>query len=223
MITINLLPDEYRKSRRTPLRMLAVIAAAVAINGSLIAWWSWTAFGVKAELESRLSVLKSDMDALKPQVEYYRALERESREFQSREATLAQITAGRTLWTEKLDQLIDVVNRGGDGDKYLIWMDDLNFIPRVDQRRGTVGTLRAEGHSGSGNFAHVANFLEDLERSDFARGFLIARSPQGSLSNRDAQLIPSETWSFPIELHMRAPEQRPSSSRNTNRNTNRGR
>jgi hypothetical protein len=222
MITINLLPEEYRRSRRTPLRMLAVIAAAVAINGSLIAWWSWTAFGVKAELDSRLSVLKSDMDALRPQVEYHRALERENKEFQSRESTLGQITMGRTLWTEKLDQLIDVINRGGDGEKYLIWMDDLNFIPRVDQRRGTVGTLRAEGHSGSGNFAHVANFLEDLERSDFAKGFLIARSPQGSLSNRNPELIPSETWSFPIELHMRAPEQRPA-SRNASRNNTRGR
>lgn len=208
MITINLLPDEYKKSKRSSLKALAAVAAFVAIDGTLVAWWAWTAFGVQAEVESRMAVLQSDADAQKPQVEYYRALEKENKEFLSRESTLSEITTMRISWTEKLDQFVDVVNRGGDGEKYLVWFDDLNVVQRVDTKAGTLGTLRADGYSGSASITHMANFLDDLAQSDFAKGFLPPKPPQGKLSDTDPERVPAEVWSFPLEFQIKTPEKK---------------
>ena len=52
MITINLLPEEYRKKARTPIKLMLAISAVVAINSGLIAYWGWLAFGVAAEVET---------------------------------------------------------------------------------------------------------------------------------------------------------------------------
>jgi Tfp pilus assembly protein PilN len=205
MITINLLPDEFRKTRRSSFKAIAAVAAFVAIDTTLVAWWAWTAFGVQAEVQVLLNVAQSDLDTQKPQVEYYRALERESREFASREATLETITAQRISWTEKVDQLVDVVHRGGDGDKYLVWLDDLNVVQKVDTKAGTLGTLRADAHSGGPHIAHMANFLDDLAGSDFARGFLPPKAPQGRLTDREVEFIPAENWAFPLEFQIKAP------------------
>ena len=45
MITINLLPEEYRRTARTPLKLMAAVSGAVAVNTSLLAWWCWMSFG----------------------------------------------------------------------------------------------------------------------------------------------------------------------------------
>src|SRR5205085_7433785 len=55
MIRINLLPEEYRKKARTPIKLLLAVAGAVTVNGALLAWWGWAAFGVASEIESEKS------------------------------------------------------------------------------------------------------------------------------------------------------------------------
>jgi len=42
MILINLLPQSYRQKKKTPLRFMAVTAASVAVNASLLAYLAWT-------------------------------------------------------------------------------------------------------------------------------------------------------------------------------------
>jgi hypothetical protein len=71
--------------------------------------------GVQAEIESEAALLQTDMDGLTPQVNYHRSLESEAKQYKTREDTLASITTSRISWTKKLDELIDVVNRGGNG------------------------------------------------------------------------------------------------------------
>jgi hypothetical protein len=194
MILINLLPQEYRRKNRTPLRFTVGVCVAVAVNCSMVAWWAWLAFGVRAEVESELAVHTDTMDSISPQIAYHRSLERENALYLSRESTLAGITSNRMSWAQKIDQLIDVVNRGGDGEKYLVWFNDLTVEQLADTRRNTYGGIRASGHSGNPNFAHVANFLEDLEGSPFAVDFLPP--------------APAEVWSFPLDLDLLAPEDR---------------
>jgi len=208
MILINLLPQEYRKKQRTPIKFTVAVCTAVAVNCSLLAWWAWLAFGIKAEIESEYLVHRDTMESISPQVAYHRSLERENTQSKSREETLSAITGARISWTKKIDQLIDVINRGGDGEKYLIWLDDLSVEQSSDPRRASFGGLRSSGHSGSANFAHVANFLEDVEASEFIKDFRPPAPPQGSQSSVDANLIPAEVWSFPLQLDLRAPEER---------------
>jgi Tfp pilus assembly protein PilN len=214
MIHINLLPAEYRRKARTPLKLMVGMSLAVAVNTSLLAYWTWTSFGVSAGIDSERSVLQLEIEGLEPQVAYHRSLEGESKAHKSREDTLAGITASRISWTEKLDQLIDVVNRGGDGQSHLIWLSDLSVAQQTSGQRlrpgqrASGGTLRGAGLSGSREFAQVANFLEDLERSPFISDFHPPAPPEGSESMQDATLDPSTVWSFPMALELKAPETR---------------
>src|SRR5262249_21013549 len=93
MIRINLLPEEYRKKAGTPIKMLVAIAGLVAVNAGLLSWWGWTVFGIHAKVDSERATLQLEMDGLAPQVTYYHALETESKQYKSREKTLASITA----------------------------------------------------------------------------------------------------------------------------------
>jgi len=208
MILINLLPDEYRQKKRTPIKLLLAVTASVAVNGSLAAYWAWTAFGVAAEVKSELAVLQDQKATIDPQVTYHRDLEKESQLFDAREEMLKTITANRISWTRKVDELIDVVNVGGDGEKYLVWFDDLTVDQKENSRSKTFGSLKASGHSGSTSFAHVANFLDDVERSPFCEDFNRPSPPEGSQSSKDAGLMPAEIFNFPLQATLKAPEER---------------
>lgn len=215
MITINLLPEEYRRKARTPLELMLAVSAVVAINSVLVAVWGWNRFGVEARLASERGVLELEMEGLEPQVAYHKALESEAQGHRLREETLAAVTASRISWTKELDQFIDVVAQGDATQRHLAWFSDFD-VKQVDvdgrkQRRGASpngGTLRASGYSGSENFGQVANFLDDLEKSPFLAVFHGPSDPEGSESVRDADLVPSVVWSFPLELEIKTVEQR---------------
>lgn len=212
MITINLLPEEYRKKARTPIKLMLAISTVVAINSGLIAYWSWLSFGIAAEVETARSVLQLEMDGLTPQVKYHDSLDAETKIYASREQTLSAITKNRVLWTKKVDELIDIVNIGGDGVSHYVWFDDLI----VDQRQGVglaggFGTLKASGHSGSDKWDQVANFLEDVADTDltpFINDFHTPAWPEGQQSVKDEELVPSEVWGFPLSMELRAPDER---------------
>ena len=210
MIRINLLPEEYRKKARTPVKLLLSVAGAVTLIAGLLAWWGWAAFGVQSEIESEKAVLQTEMDGLTPQVTYYQSLDGESKQYKSREQTLTSITKSRISWTRKLDELVDVVNRGGDGQRHLIWLDDLQ-VQQVSETVGQTknyGSVRANGHSGSDKFAQVANFLEDLEGSPFISDFQPPAPPEGTQTLIDETLMPPVAWSFPLSLSLKSPEER---------------
>ena len=206
MILINLLPDEYREKSKTPLKYMAAIAGSVAVNGTLLAFWAWTAFGVSAEVKSELTVLRDTKAGLEPQVNYHKELEAESKVFEAREQLLDRITSSRVNWTRKLDELIELVNRGGD-EKYLVWFKDLTAEATDGGRGNKFGRLKAEGHTAE-SFSHVANFLEDVGESEFSDIFGPYHPPEGSASTTDEGLIPSKIWTFPLELDLKSPEER---------------
>jgi Tfp pilus assembly protein PilN len=208
MIRINLLPEEYRKKARTPVKLVLGLAAAVLINAGLVTWWAFQAFGVQAEIETEAASLQTEMDGLTPQVTYYSSLDSESKAYKTRESTLAAITSSRISWTKKLDELIDVVNRGGNGQRHMVWFDDLQVAQASDARAKTAGSFKATGHSGSEKFAQVANFLEDVETSTFIADFLPPSPPEGSQALADDSLVPSVAWSFPLSLTLKSPEER---------------
>ena len=208
MIRINLLPEEFRKKSRTPLKLLFTITGLVAVNAGLASWWGWTVFGIHAKVESERATLQVEMDGLTPQVNYYHSLETESKQYKSREKTLGQITADRISWTRKLDELIDVANAGGDGSRHLVWLDDLTVAQSNDASTKNYGSVRASGHSGSDKFAQVANFLEDVEGSAFIDDFEKPSPPEGTQTLVDETLVPPVAWAFPLALSLKAPEER---------------
>ncbi len=212
MIHINLLPEEYRRKVRTPLKAMLAILCAVALNASLAAYAAWLMFGVAAKADSEKSVAQLEMDGLTPQVNYHNALESETKVYAQREKTLGDITSNRMLWTKKVDELIDVVNFGDDGLRHYVWFDDLNVQQTAgDKRTTTYGDLKADGHSGSAQWDQVAVFLgdiEDPEVSDFILDFTTLAWPEGTQSSKDPELVPSEVWAFPLQVSIKSPQER---------------
>ena len=217
MITINLLPEEFRRTARTPLKMMAAVSGAVAVNASLLAWWCWMSFGVAAEIETERGVLELEMQGLTPQVNYHDALKKEVAYHSGRESTLAGITASRVQWTQVMDELIDVVHAGGEGVDHYIWFDDVSVkqeAPRGPARGKTqrsYGTLKANGHSGSAEWNQVPAFLQDIgdtQLTTLMGTFYSPAAPEGNLNEADEGLIPPVNWSFPLTLELRAPEER---------------
>jgi hypothetical protein len=184
------------------------LSAAVAVNTILISVLGWQVFGVAKRIDSEQATLQVEMDGLTPQVAYHRALEKEGKEYESRERTLQTITKSRIVWTRKLDELIDVVNRGDEGQRHLVWMNDLSVVQSQSPRNDNYGSLRASGHSGSDKFAQVANFLEDLETSTFIEDFYPPAPPEGTQTVVDEDLVPPVVWGFPLSLSLRSPEER---------------
>lgn len=208
MIRINLLPEEFRKKARTPVKLVLALVAVVTVNAGMGTWWAWQRIGVQSEIESEAASLQTEMDGLTPQVTYHQSLESEAKQYKSREETLASITTSRISWTKKLDELIDVVNRGQNGQRHLVWLDDLQVTQSTDPKAKVPGTVRASGHSGSDKFAQVANFLEDLEGSTFIADFQPPAPPEGSQTNVDETLMPPVAWSFPLSLTLKSTEER---------------
>lgn len=204
MIRINLLPEEYRRKAKTPVRVLGAVCAGVGVNALLAAWYGWLAFGVGAEVESEASVLQTELDGLAPQVSYFRALDAEKRRFSGREETLAGITKTRINWTAKIDQLVTIVNNGGEGQRHFVWLDDLSIQQSSDPRAKSAGQLRSQGHSGSEHFAQVANFLDDLEDEAFMKDFLPPAPPEGTQAQVDKELEPAVVWNFPLKLELKS-------------------
>ena len=143
-----------------------------------------------------------------PQVEFHHGLEAEHRQYQSRGNTLNEITSERISWTRKLDEIVDLIDRGSEASHYLVWLGNLQVSQVSDPKRDQYGNFRADGFSGSGNFANLANFLQDLEESSFANGFNSPAPPEGSQAKVDEELVPSEVWSFPVELSLKSPKER---------------
>ncbi len=213
MIQINLLPKEYRRRTKTPVKFILAVAGATAVSGTLLAVWCWMSFGVAAKVESERQVRQTEMDGLTPQVAYHESLEEETKIFASREQTLGEITKNRILWTKKMDELVDVVNSSDEVDHF-IWFDDVQVRQESGGgRRGSnnFGSLQADGHSGSEQFNQVANFMDDVEDpglTHFIHDFNDPKLPEGSINAREEELIPSVNWSFPLSLTLRSPDDR---------------
>ena len=227
MITINLLPPELRRRSGPPVKVLAATAAATAVVSTLIAVWGWLAFGVAAEVESRRAQLALEMDGLLPQLQYNQSLDAEIRVAAARESKLATVNKERVIWTEKIDELIDVVNAGNEVEHF-IWFDDLVVRQGGGGRGGRPqpGSLQVAGHSGSGadprsgleKTAHFLDAVVDAELSSFMRDFETIESvdvlKRVARSEPDADLIPEVNWSFPLSLQLKDADARWAARRN---------
>jgi len=209
MITVNLLPEEYRRRAKSPIGIIAAISAAVLLNASLFAYWGYLHFGVSANIATTRDVLQADLNGLKWQVDYHKSLEAEIATRSKREQTLSQITKNRVLWTKALDEMVDIVHAGREGVDHFVWFDDVQANVRTDKRDH--GYLKAQGVSGSEDYDQVANFLEDLEDPSLSTLTGVFNRPadlQATLNAADETLIPSVTWSFPLNMSLLSPEDR---------------
>lgn len=204
MITINLLPDRYRRDERTSPRLLAAtLLSVICVSGSL-GWLGLTWFGDLAAAEAQLGELKDQMSQLKPSVDRHAALTAEQADFQQREKTIQQISDERMVWTPIIDEIIDVAS-GSDPSMHTVWFDDLTITPPARKKGGP--KLKLPSRAQGGDVRKVVNFREDIESRDFFQ-FVAEESQLEGKTDNDADRQPSAFTKFTYELTFEAAKKR---------------
>lgn len=198
MVSINLLPEEFRRRERTPLRIFVASLAAAVVVAGFAGTLAWLHFGTLASLENTIARLEDDRVALEPLVKHHDALNGEISEHEKWRQTIREVRSSRIAWSPKLDQFMDLLTQAGDQGRYLIWFTDLTI--NQAESRGTGGTFVAKGVSGSDDVAKVASFLGDLRRSEFISDFSAISPPEGKVTESAGDLLPKAVWEFPLTL-----------------------
>jgi hypothetical protein len=214
MITINLLPQEYRRRERTSPRVFGITLVCVGVVCSAMGYLGYQYFGVlRQEQEARLAA-DDNLRNLERSAKYDDALIAEAKEYEKRSATMQQISRSRVLWTLKLDQLIDIVNNDGDSERHMVWFRNLNVSAGNDK----VGPkLSMKGSSQTDAFSRVANFIEDVQKHEFFREFATISPPSGRVVS-DETKHPPQTVEFPFDLAMKPAKDWVRNSKKDNKN-----
>jgi hypothetical protein len=176
MIRINLLPEGFRRADRSSPKVFAASLGALIIVCCAGGWFGITYFGELGELEVASKNLSETLLAKNEMAKYSDALVKEKGAYETREATIRQIGASRVLWTEFMDQLIDVVNNDGNAQRHLAWFQSVQ-VAEGNDKQGPVVTL--PGQVQGSNYKKLADFHEDVENSVFAKDLALKSPPYG--------------------------------------------
>lgn len=213
-ITINLLPQEYRRKEMTPLAVLLPVLGCITLVCSLGAFWAWTHFGELEEATVRHKQLSDTWTERKPRLDYKEALADEEKEYTARSETIRNIAASRVPWTRKLDELTDVVVNDDDGERYLVWLTSMNIKETTGaaspaRGRAAVGdTVVLEGYcySETNPLKNFNFFHEAVKQSQFFKSdFMSINNPAGQAVGMNDGLLPDRAWTVKMELQMNAP------------------
>ncbi|MBI1853693.1 MAG: hypothetical protein HYR85_25440 [Planctomycetes bacterium] len=211
MIRINLLPEGYRKSDRTPLgRVALVMGCLVGVLTSLAAF-GYEHFGNLRRVNAERDTTTSELAALKTEEAYANALQREKDDFKKRSDTIQSIGHSRVLWTKKLDQFLDVVDAGGDRERHFIWLKALDVKPAREGGQGSDrdgGTLEFKGYSGGQHLQRLSDFHADLKRPPFFDDFFDIDDPSGKVVDFDGDAEPKQAWEFDMKMRLKPRESR---------------
>ena len=199
MIRINLLPEEYRRSERTSPKIFAATLLGVILVCSSFGWFGFVYLGELGNLDVEESAVSEELSSKNKQAAYHDALVKEKGEFERRSDTIQTIGGSRILWTEILDEMIDVVNNEGDTERHLAWFKSVSTRPGDGKKLGPTVTM--PGWVQGDSLKKVADFHEDFEHSRFAGDISTKSAPSGVVET-DGKRIPPEAlffnlkWSF---------------------------
>ncbi|MFQ5504784.1 MAG: PilN domain-containing protein [Planctomycetota bacterium] len=202
MITINLLPQEFRRTERTSIKVfLTIILSLISVCASLGYFGHVYLYEFKT-IETERKNREEKLSGLMPQAQYDDALVAEKEEFQKRSKTIQTIANSRVLWTEMMDLFIDIVNNNGNVERHNVWFKNISVKPGTS-KTGPVMTLQALSQSAS--FTKQANFIDDVSNHEqFFRDMYSITDPGGRVV-KDATMVPPESISFKLELKMKPP------------------
>lgn len=217
MIRVNLLPSEYRRRDRTPLRVFATLIAAVVAVCACGFYYAETFFGELGGVDARLAEVRNELFGLQPQVKHHDSLVREKDDYSARATTIHEISKSRISWTKKVDELIDITNAGEPREEnsngYLVWFASLNIAQNVfesgakKKKKGaaepdTAGTVKLQGMCASEHASSIVAFLNDLKSNDeFFKDFASIEDPSADLNEQEDQALePAHVMNFPIAM-----------------------
>lgn len=199
MIRINLLPEEYRRGQRLSTKVFAAALGGVIMVCAAFGYFGMIYFGELGELQARHRIIAEDLQRKLQQAAYYDKLESQRKDYLQRVQTIQDIGKSRRLWTEFMDQLIDVVNNNGDTERHLAWFDSITI---KEDRNGP--SILLPGAVQGSEIARVANLHEDIESSPFARDIATKSDPGGKLE-LDKNREPPESFGFTLKVNFLPP------------------
>lgn len=200
MIRINLLPEEFRRSKRAGPKALALLLAASLLSFGALGGTGFLWFNVLAEKKARVEIAQEQLENLTPRKRYADALAKEKAEFEKRNKTIGEIAASRIAWTRKLDRMSEIVNRDVTTQRHRVWLSSLEIDSRPDS---TQAGMKLKGFSAGPDIESFSNFHEDLSKDDvFGAGFESFTSPSSKREDPQEGVEPPDMWSFSFDAKL---------------------
>lgn len=168
MIEINLLPEDLRRGARKagPSRAGLAAGAALLVLAAGVVYFHVAHIGPRSALHRQLS---DQLSGLERKTGELATLQAAVSHVEKRKRALAELYSERILWSEKLDQLLDIVPPN-------VWLDEIRLtLPRGTRRAGdSGGTLVLECYSAGTDEKGITLFRERYRGheafwADFAR------------------------------------------------------
>ncbi len=206
MISINLLPAEYRKSEATPIaRFLAIVIGAVVVTTGLVVY-GWVHYsklrGVRAVRETTAAEFKNK----KAQSDVSKSLQSEINAYEARRKAIQQVAKARILHSRKLDEFLSVLYNSGDPTTYNVWLKKLSVKRPVSGRKrqaGNGGAMTFSGFSESREFSRVTNLRDAIKDHVFYVDFQSISRPVFKFVKWDDELEPNEAGRFSFDLTLK--------------------
>lgn len=200
MIRINLLPEEFRRAERTSPKLFAAALLGIILVCCAGGWFGLVYFGELGELEVAERNLGENLTAKNQRAAYSDSLAKEKTAYEQREATIRQISSSRMLWTEFMDQLVDVVNNEGNTQRHLAWFGGIQVTDGSDKAGPTV-TL--PGQVQGALVKKVADFHDDIEGAPFAKDLISKSQPSGE-RKMNGKRNPPESYGFQLTMNFKS-------------------
>ena len=203
MITINLLPQEYRRQERTSFKVFGSLMVAVLVVCCSLGYFGSVYLNDYLAVVNERVIREERLANLIDSANYDDSLVAEKAEFNQRSKTIQDIANSRVLWTRVLDLIIDTINNQGNTERHNSWLRDFS-INRASRTGGPVITANAFIESNS--WHKQANLLDDFKaNTELWQDMMDITKPGGQVIKNE-QRQPPEAIQFTLKLQMKAPQ-----------------
>jgi len=200
MIRINLLPEEFRRTEGTSPKIFAAVIGAVIAVSATFGWFGMVYFGDLSELQAEHQQVTENLTRKSQGAKYFDDLEKQRKDYSERVTTIQTIGTSRRLWTEFLDQAIDVTSNNTDLERHLTWFSGLTIREDNNPKKGP--TVSMPGAVQGREIAKVANLHKDIAAAPFFVD-VKAKSPPTGKVEFDKSKSPEESFGFNLTLEFR--------------------
>ncbi len=206
MITINLLPQEYRRPEATPVaRFVAIVAGAVLLTSGLGLYGVVHYSKLKDARDTR-EATELDFQNKKALQDISSSLADEIKAYETRRAAIQEVAANRILWSRKLDEFLDIIYNDDKRNEYYVWLTGLKASPSREASRGKPtagGELHFSGFCGSTEFSKVAALRTKLRTDAFYSDFKYLSPPNWSVEAFNDGREPAAAGKFNFQLTLK--------------------
>jgi Tfp pilus assembly protein PilN len=206
VISINLLPAEYRKSEATPIaRFLAIVIGAVVVTTGLVVY-GWVHYSKLRGVRDVRQETEAEYANKKARADVSQSLQAEINAYEARRKAIQQVAKARILHSRKLDEFLSVLYNSGDPTTYNVWLQSFTVKPPTVARKGrttTGGSMSFSGFSESREFSRVTNLRDAIKDDVFYKDFHTISRPNFKFVKWDDELEPKEAGKFAFDMTLK--------------------